>query len=88
MTKISFVHYLIKPGVQKILFKFYCRSINSFILQYDWSDGGDVDIIVEDIERLGFDDERHWTDPKFNDWNMDEDEAEEFRLRFVNSNFV
>jgi NADH dehydrogenase (ubiquinone) 1 alpha subcomplex subunit 10 len=36
---------------------------------YDWSDHGDVEVVVEDIERIDFDRfEKH--DPKMKDWRI------------------
>lgn len=38
------------------------------MLVYDWSEGGNAEIIVEDLERLDLDNyDEH--DPKIKDWN-------------------
>ncbi|KRT81217.1 hypothetical protein AMK59_4978, partial [Oryctes borbonicus] len=43
------------------------------LLVYDWSNEGEVEIIVEDIERINFD-VRDEQDPKFMDWRYPRDE--------------
>lgn len=59
--------------INELILKFYFNNISvifskwSEVLVYDWSDGGDSEIIVEDIERINFDqydDNEH----KFTDW--------------------
>ena len=43
------------------------QSVHSELLVYDWSDKGDVEVVVEDIERIHFDRiDDH--DPKLKDW--------------------
>lgn len=44
-------------------------SNNSELLVYDWSDGGDVEVVVEDIERIDFDHYDHYTD-KLIEWRQ------------------
>lgn len=39
------------------------------ILIYDWSDGGDAEVVIEDIERLDFVNEDK-DDPKFKSWEF------------------
>lgn len=49
----------------------YLKTINvtSELLVYDWSNGGDTEIVVEDIERMDFDRfEKH--DKKLKDWRL------------------
>lgn len=42
-------------------------SLKSEVLVYDWSEGGNAEVIVEDIERLDFD--NYAADsPKIQDW--------------------
>lgn len=45
---------------------FFC-STHAELLVYDWSNEGDVEVVVEDIERIDFNrfDEQ---DPKMKDW--------------------
>ncbi|XP_067125395.1 NADH dehydrogenase [ubiquinone] 1 alpha subcomplex subunit 10, mitochondrial [Centruroides vittatus] len=45
-------------------------SVHSELLIYDWSNFGDVEVIVEDIERIDFDSPRE--DKKFKDWRESE----------------
>lgn len=42
-------------------------SNHAELLIYDWSDGGDVDVVVEDIERIDFEQYTKY-DHKLNDW--------------------
>ncbi|KAF4517561.1 hypothetical protein B566_EDAN005125 [Ephemera danica] len=49
----------------------YLKEISNHaeLLIYDWSDQGDVEVVVEDIERIDFDRfEKH--DPKMKDWRL------------------
>ncbi|GLV39911.1 NADH dehydrogenase (ubiquinone) 42 kDa subunit [Carabus blaptoides fortunei] len=48
-------------------------SNHSELLVYDWSNGGDVEVVVEDIERIDFDRYTHH-DIKLDDWRMDMEE--------------
>jgi len=43
-------------------------SNRSEVLVYDWSEGGDAEIIVEDLERLDIDNYDE-NDPKIQDWS-------------------
>lgn len=54
----------------KILLNF---SSHSELLIYDWSEEGEVDIVIEDIERIDFDhyDEQ---DRKMKDWDLPKEE--------------
>uniref|UniRef100_A0A8D9EPA6 NADH dehydrogenase [ubiquinone] 1 alpha subcomplex subunit 10, mitochondrial n=1 Tax=Cacopsylla melanoneura TaxID=428564 RepID=A0A8D9EPA6_9HEMI len=47
----------------------YLPNINnhSELLVYDWSEGGDVEVVVEDIERIDFDHYDHFSD-KLREW--------------------
>jgi NADH dehydrogenase (ubiquinone) 1 alpha subcomplex subunit 10 len=48
------------------MFCFY-GSKHSELLVYDWSSLGDVEVVVEDIERINFDN-YETEDPKMEDW--------------------
>ncbi|XP_013783567.1 NADH dehydrogenase [ubiquinone] 1 alpha subcomplex subunit 10, mitochondrial-like [Limulus polyphemus] len=51
----------------------YLKQISKHaeLLIYDWSNYGDVEVVVEDIERIDFDRfEKH--DPKLKDWRIDD----------------
>lgn len=50
------------------LFLLSCRN-HAELLIYDWSSYGDVEVVVEDIERIDFDNfDKH--DPKIKDWRL------------------
>lgn len=59
---------------------FFPYSIHSELLVYDWSESGDTEVVVEDIERLDF--EKYGkNDLKMSDWQLpDEDSWIEKRL--------
>ena len=42
---------------------------SSYVLQYDWSEGGDVEVVVEDIERLQMDYHDKY-DKQQKDWRL------------------
>lgn len=42
-------------------------------LVYDWSEGGEVDVVVEDVERINFD-KIDSQDAKLKDWEMESEE--------------
>lgn len=50
----------------------YLRDIESHaeLLVYDWSGGGEVEVVVEDIERLNFDQYVNREEPKMKDWRL------------------
>lgn len=48
-------------------------SDHSELLVYDWSNGGDVEVVVEDVERIDFDRYTHH-DKKLVDWRLDDEE--------------
>lgn len=53
------------------------------LLVYDWSNGGEAEVVVEDIERIDFDRFDHY-DPKMKDWRYpNEWEWCEMRMRFT-----
>ncbi|CRK98059.1 CLUMA_CG011428, isoform A [Clunio marinus] len=64
----------------------YLKEItqHSELLVYDWSNGGETEVVVEDIERIDFDRyDQH--DPKLKDWRLGNDwEWCEMRMRFTN----
>lgn len=47
-------------------------STHAELLVYDWSNGGETEVVVEDIERIDFDRfDKH--DPKIKDWRLEKD---------------
>lgn len=50
------------------------------MLIYDWSDGGDVEVVIEDIEAVNFDDESIRLNPKLSDWRMEEADMDMWRV--------
>lgn len=56
---------------------------------YDWSEGGDAENIIEDIERIT-DFDTHWNprDPMFIDWNLDQWEYDAIRWKYVFGYFI
>jgi len=56
---------------QKMIKKQYLpeASESSYVLQYDWSEGGDVEVVVEDIERLQMDYHDKY-DKQQKDWRL------------------
>lgn len=50
----------------------YLRDIatHAELLVYDWSGGGEVEVVVEDIERLNFDQYTERDEPKMKDWRL------------------
>ncbi|XP_050356292.1 NADH dehydrogenase [ubiquinone] 1 alpha subcomplex subunit 10, mitochondrial [Nymphalis io] len=50
----------------------YLRDISTHaeLLVYDWSGGGDVEVVVEDIERLNFEQYTEREEPKMKDWRL------------------
>lgn len=47
-------------------------STHAELLVYDWSNGGETEVVVEDIERIDFDRfDKH--DPKMKDWRLEKD---------------
>lgn len=49
----------------------YLKEISEHaeLLVYDWSEGGETEVVVEDIERIDFDSYGHY-DPKMQDWRI------------------
>lgn len=50
----------------------YLRDISSHaeLLIYDWSAGGDIEVVIEDIERINFDQYTEREEPKMKDWRF------------------
>ncbi|CAK1590950.1 unnamed protein product [Parnassius mnemosyne] len=50
----------------------YLRDISTHaeLLVYDWSGGGEVEVVVEDIERLNFEQYTEREEPKMKDWRI------------------
>ncbi|KAK7078403.1 Ndufa10p [Halocaridina rubra] len=46
-------------------------SNHARILVYDWSEEGDAEVVVEDIERVNFELDKH--DPLFDDWKLEDE---------------
>nr|CAG4651801.1 EOG090X05NZ [Triops cancriformis] len=64
----------------------YIREISNHaeVLVYDWSEKGDVEVVVEDIERLDLD-RYEKDDPKMKDWRLRDDWVwAEYRDLFTN----
>ena len=61
---------------QKMLKRQYLPKAaeSSYVLQYDWSDGGDVEVVVEDIERLQMDYHDKY-DKQQKDWRLHNEEG-------------
>lgn len=50
------------------------RSEHAELMMYDWSTPGDVEVVVEDIERLDFDQySKH--DSRMNDWQIQQEKV-------------
>uniref|UniRef100_A0A182N286 NADH dehydrogenase [ubiquinone] 1 alpha subcomplex subunit 10, mitochondrial n=1 Tax=Anopheles dirus TaxID=7168 RepID=A0A182N286_9DIPT len=59
-------------------------STHAELLIYDWSDYGETEVVVEDIERIDFD-RFDKDDPKMRDWVMEnEEDWTEARSRYMN----
>jgi NADH dehydrogenase (ubiquinone) 1 alpha subcomplex subunit 10 len=59
-------------------------STHAELLVYNWTEGGETEVVVEDIERINFDDFGHY-DPKMKDWRiMTESEWCEKRIEYTN----
>jgi len=59
-------------------------SIHSELLIYDWSDGGDVEVVVEDIERIDFDKYTLY-DERMKDWRLPKEQAwADQRMKYTN----
>lgn len=63
-----FQEYPVCKSIFIYLFLLSCRS-HAELLIYDWSSYGDVEVVVEDIERIDFDDFGKY-DPKMKDWRL------------------
>lgn len=57
--------------VEQIYKQRYLKDITQHaeLLVYDWSEGGETEVVVEDIERIDFDRFDHY-DPKMQDWRI------------------
>ncbi|XP_077282997.1 NADH dehydrogenase (ubiquinone) subunit ND-42 [Arctopsyche grandis] len=59
-------------------------GVHSELLVYDWTEPGDMDIVVEDMERIDFDKYTHH-DKKLSDWNfINDQDMSDHRLYFTN----
>lgn len=71
--------------MEQIYKQTYLKDITQHaeLLVYDWSNGGETEVVVEDIERIDFDRFDHY-DPKMKDWRYaNEWEWCEMRMRFT-----
>lgn len=57
--------------IEQIYKQRYLKDITQHaeLLVYDWSEGGETEVVVEDIERIDFDRFDHY-DPKMQDWRI------------------
>lgn len=63
-------------------------SNSSELLVYDWSDGGDPEVVVEDIERIDFDNYDHFSD-KLREWReLTTKEWNELRIEFADNKHI
>jgi NADH dehydrogenase (ubiquinone) 1 alpha subcomplex subunit 10 len=77
--------------IENIYKQQYLKDISTHaeLLVYDWSDFGETEVVVEDIERIQFDRfEKH--DPKMKDWRLPPQEWAwcEARMRYVSPGFL
>ncbi|CAG4939207.1 unnamed protein product [Colias eurytheme] len=69
----------------------YLRDISTHaeLLVYDWTGGGEVEVVVEDIERIDFDQYTHRDEPKLKDWRLPREvEWADQRMIFTNSKHI
>ena len=71
--RISFNHTLLNFGLYSecTVLPHFCtlNDLNVQVLMYDWSEGGDTEVVVEDIERLNMDFFDKY-DKQQQDWRM------------------
>ncbi|KAJ8710620.1 hypothetical protein PYW08_009135 [Mythimna loreyi] len=68
----------------------YLRDIatHAELLVYDWSGGGEVEVVVEDIERLNFEQYTERENPKMKDWRLPREmEWADKRMLYTNQKF-
>lgn len=68
----------------------YLRDIatHAELLVYDWTGGGEVEVVVEDIERLDFDQYTEREEPKMKDWRLPREmEWADQRMLYTNNKF-
>ncbi|XP_065200303.1 NADH dehydrogenase [ubiquinone] 1 alpha subcomplex subunit 10, mitochondrial [Planococcus citri] len=72
-------------SLEKISKEKYLREadVPGSVLMADFSEEEDVDNIIEDIENIDFDSERHSRDPKYADWRKDEWWQDWHRLQYT-----
>lgn len=51
----------------------YYDSTHAELLIYDWSEEGESEVVVEDIERIDFTIDKH--SPKMEDWKLNDEDA-------------
>lgn len=82
-SKVFTDQYL--TDMEQIYKQRYLKEITQHaeLLVYDWSSGGETEVVVEDIERIDFDRFDHY-DPKMKDWRLaNEWDWCEMRMRFT-----
>lgn len=73
-------------AIEKFYKTKYLKDISTHaeLLVYDWTEPGDTEIVLEDIERIDFDNYEMHT-PKMDDWNfVDDSEATDVRREYTN----
>lgn len=68
----------------------YLRDIatHAELLVYDWTGGGEIEVVVEDIERLDFDKYTEREEPKMKDWRLPREmEWADQRMLYTNNKF-
>ncbi|XP_012257960.2 NADH dehydrogenase [ubiquinone] 1 alpha subcomplex subunit 10, mitochondrial [Athalia rosae] len=68
-SKVFTMNYL--SSIEHMYKQQYLKELSQYanILVYDWTDEGDVEVVIEDIERLSFD-RTSKDDMKFRDWEF------------------
>lgn len=82
-SKVFTDQYLV--DMERIYKQTYLKEITQHaeLLVYDWSNGGETEVVVEDIERIDFDRFDHY-DPKMKDWRLNNEwDWCEMRMRFT-----
>lgn len=82
-SKVFTDQYL--TDMEHIYKQMYLKDITQHaeLLVYDWTHGGETEVVVEDIERIDFDRFDHY-DPKMKDWRMaNEGDWCAMRMRFT-----
>ncbi|XP_055329074.1 NADH dehydrogenase [ubiquinone] 1 alpha subcomplex subunit 10, mitochondrial-like [Paramacrobiotus metropolitanus] len=66
----------------------YLKQMEPYVemIVYDWTKPADADIVAEDLEKIDFDKDRVYFDPKFRDWRNQtlHSEWDELRIKYTN----